>query len=145
MNCRTLHINHIKFGENRSNGMGTKGKKSVWPLTSGWPWPQGHAQQRSQNVILCFTYVLDQVWWKSVAWLRHNSPKTSMTFDLEMTLTSRSCTTKVTECHAMLFICTSANLVKIGWMVKAQLPKNAYDLWPWGDLDLKVKYEMAIV
>ena len=42
MSCSALHLYHIKFGENRSNGMGTAAKKPIWPLTLGWPWLQGH-------------------------------------------------------------------------------------------------------
>ena len=37
-----LPLYHIKFGENRLNGMGTVAKILLWPLTLGWPWSQGH-------------------------------------------------------------------------------------------------------
>ena len=54
---------------------------------------------RSKNNLPCFTCVPNRVWWKSVFTQGHFSQIPGMTFDLGMTLTSRSCNERPTYRH----------------------------------------------
>ena len=100
-------------------------------FTAGWPWPQGHAYSRSQNQLQWFVIEPNQVWWKSVESYGHSSQKTYMTFDLEMTLTPRSCL-KWQSCKHILY--------QVWWQLKKQYKYSSQkcksDPWPPSDLDL---------
>ena len=105
--------------------------KPAMTFTVGWPWPQGHAYPRSQNELQCFTPVPHQVWRKSVKWYGHSGKKTYMTFDLGMTLTSRSCN-EWPSCEHVPY--------QVWWGLKKRYMHSSHKCkshpWPCSDLDL---------
>ena len=72
-----------------------------------------------------------RIWWKSVNRQGHGSQWPYMTFDLGMTLTSRSYNERPTYTHVMYQVWW-----KSGLRYRDSSQKSKIDLWPWGDLDL---------
>ena len=83
-------------------------------------------------------HVLFQILWKWSNAVVTKAEKQIWPLTFRVTLTSRSCILKVTQSFAMIYICTTSNLMNIGEKPRSQSQNYEYDLWPWDDLDLKV-------